>query len=238
MNVALIGYGKMGQLVEKTIEKENDMKIVHIVEMDDFSGLNNCKEHVDVIVDFSHPNNLEQLSAYVRKNHTPVVIGTTGFNETQIKEIHHLKEYAPVVFTANFSLGITVFGRVLKQIAPVLKDSFDIEIVEAHHNQKVDAPSGTAKLLLNCCNPDKEFEEVFQRPLVGKRGKEIGVHAIRGGNVAGDHTVMFLGEDETFEITHKAGSKQIFVNGAVHACKFIVDKPNGLYTMEDILFGN
>ena len=236
MNVGLIGYGKMGQLVEATINKQDDMKLVQIIEMDDFSKLNNCKEHVDVLIDFSHPNNLEQLVSYVRKHHTPVVIGTTGYNEEQIKEIHKLKDYAPVIFTANFSLGITVFAKVLQYITPILKDNFDIEIVEAHHNQKVDAPSGTAKLLLSCCNPDKEYKEVFHRPEKGKRGKEIGIHSIRGGNVAGEHTVMFLGEDEIFEIKHKAESKQIFVNGAIVAARFATKQSNGLYTMEDVLF--
>ena len=146
---------------------------------------------------------------------------------------------APVLWSANFSLGVAVLYRALRTVSDVLKPDFDIEITETHHNQKADAPSGTAKLLLEAIDPGHALTPVYGREgNRGKRGKnEIGVHALRGGSVAGTHTVHFFGPDEEFEITHRAAIRQIFVNGALHMARLLPGKPNGLYDLQKILFG-
>lgn len=143
----------------------------------------------------------------------------------------------PVVYTSNFSLGITIFQQILKQITPVLRDAFDIEMIEKHHNRKLDAPSGTAKMLLAAIEEGKEYKKVYGREGFGKRGEEIGIHSIRAGSIAGEHTVLFAGEDEILEITHRAGSNRIFANGAVLAALFAAGQKPGLYNMSDVLFG-
>ncbi len=146
---------------------------------------------------------------------------------------------APVLHAANFSLGIAVFRRALAQVSDTLKPAFDIEIEEIHHNQKADAPSGTAKLLLSAIDPAGEYTPVYGRE--GNTGartpKEIGVHALRGGTVAGTHTVSFFGPDEELSITHRAASRLIFVNGALHAAGLLTGRPKGFYALEDLLFG-
>ena len=144
-----------------------------------------------------------------------------------------------MLHSANFSVGIAVLRRVLSEISGVLRPDFDIEIVETHHNQKADAPSGTAKLLLEAIDPRHELTPVYGREgLCGRRGKnEVGVHALRGGTVAGQHTVHFFGVDETLEFTHAAASRQIFVNGALHMARKLQNFPNGRYDLQEILFG-
>ena len=144
-----------------------------------------------------------------------------------------------MLHSANYSVGVAVFRRALEAVSDVLKPDFDIEIMETHHNQKVDAPSGTAKLLLEAIDPNHEYTPVYGRQgICGKRGgKEIGVHALRGGTEAGTHTVSFFGPDEVFEITHRASSRQIFVNGALHAARKLCRMPKGRYELSDILFG-
>ena len=153
--------------------------------------------------------------------------------------MRELSAYAPVLYAANYSLGVAVFRRVLSQISDTLKPSFDIEIEETHHNQKADAPSGTAKLLLEAIDPAGEYTPVYGREgNVGRRmKKEIGVHALRGGTVAGTHTVHFFGLDEELEITHRAASRQIFVSGALHAAHLLEGKAKGWYSLENLLFG-
>lgn len=237
LKVLVVGYGTMGKLLVNTINRFDDMKVVMIVDETDHPDLSVLQELPDVIIDFSHPDNLHWIIEFVKEHHTPYVCGATGHNDDQIKQVHELGKYAPIVFQGNFSLGVAVFQEVLKLITPMLEDTFDMEIVETHHNQKQDAPSGTAKMLAAAMNPDHVYTEVNGRcGMVGKRKKEIGIHAIRGGSVAGEHTVMYLGEDESIEIKHKATSKQIFVNGAIKAARFTQGKEYGMYTMKDILF--
>lgn len=236
LKIMVVGVGKMGSLLMDTIQRSDDLELGAVFDGFTTPDLSEVGE-INAIIDFSHPNNLAWIAPYVKANHVPYVCGTTGHNEEQKALIQSLSEYAPIVFQYNFSLGIAVFQEVLKLITPMLKDSYDIEVVETHHNQKQDAPSGTAKMLVEAMNPDKEYEEVHGRNgFVGKRGKEIGIHAIRGGTVAGEHSVFFLGEDEAIEIKHTATSKQIFINGALRAARFIQNKTSGSYTMKDILF--
>ena len=190
-------------------------------------------------MDFSRPEAVPYIAEYVRRTGTPVLSGTTGMSAAQKAELESLGQYAPVLWSANYSLGIAVLYRALKVIAPVLGDDYDIEITEIHHNQKEDAPSGTAKLLLDAVDPDHALTPVYGREgIVGKRtAKEVGIHAVRGGTVAGTHTVRFFGVDEELEFTHRAASRQIFVNGALHMARLLPGKPNGVYDLQKILFG-
>ncbi len=235
MRVALVGYGAMGQLVEKKLVDAGHV-VAGVVSLGMLDDLNQITSPFDVIIDFSHPSYLDMILTYVKQHNTPLVVATTGYTQEQIEAILDCAKHHPVVYTANFSLGITVFEEVLKQITPILEESFDIEVIEKHHNKKVDAPSGTAKMLVNAINQDKRYEEVNGRVGMSKRGKEIGIHAVRGGTIVGEHSVIFAGEDEVFEIKHEAHSKNIFVNGAIKAASFIVGKDAGLYNMNDVLF--
>ena len=237
LNILVAGFGKMGRLVVDSIQKQEDMQVVMIADGTQKPDLSTLQEELHAIIDFSHPANLEWIAPYVKQHHTPYICGTTGHSDMQKQEINALGMYAPIVFQANFSLGIAVMQEILKMVTPLLEDSFDMEVIEAHHNQKQDAPSGTAKMLVDILNKDHAYEEVHGREgFIGKRQKEIGIHAVRGGTVAGEHSVLYLGEDEVLEIKHTANSKQIFVNGALRAARFIQNKPYGTYTMKDILF--
>ncbi|MEG0803742.1 MAG: 4-hydroxy-tetrahydrodipicolinate reductase, partial [Pygmaiobacter sp.] len=209
-----------------------------IFDSKNIDALSSLDTAVDVAIDFSTPAVLPQVAAYVRRTHTPLLSGTTGYAEEQLADLHELGNAAAVLYSANYSLGVAVMARALGQMAAVLKE-FDIEVVETHHNQKADAPSGTAKLLVDAVDPTHNLTPVYGREgYCGKRGKrEIGVHAIRGGTVAGEHTVSFFGEDEVLEITHKAASRRIFANGALHAARALAALPHGFYTLQDILFG-
>ncbi len=235
MKVALVGYGTMGKIAEqKLIEKGHHISgIVSLGLLNDLSEITN---EIDVIIDFSHPSYLDMICTYVSETNTPVVFATTGFNESQIQKIKQLGCHHPVVYTANFSLGITVLEEVLKQITPILEDSFDIEVIEKHHNKKIDSPSGTAKMLVDVLNENKKYEVVNGREGMSKRAKEIGVHAIRGGSIVGEHSVIFAGDDEVLEIKHEAHSKNIFVLGAIQAASFVASKEAGLYNMNNVLF--
>lgn len=237
MKVALMGHGRMGKLLEEIINAKEGMEVAGIVDVGYLEKFEDIEEGFDVIVDYSHPDNLEKIYEYTLKHHTPLVIATTGYTKEQVDKVKEISAKSPVVYTANFSLGITVMEHVLRDITPILKESFDMEIVERHHNQKLDAPSGTAKMLAFAMNPLGEFKEIHGRTGEAKRGKEIGVHAVRGGNIAGDHTVIFAGEDEVLEITHKAGSRKIFALGAVKAAEFAISQKQGLYSMGEVLFG-
>ena len=237
MNIILCGYGKMGAMLESLILPREDMTILGVVHPGLYESALDVPGVADVIIDFSYPGNLEGILARAKRDHCAVVLGTTGLTEEQALTIKEAAREVPIVHSSNFSLGVAVLRRAVAMVAPLLKDSFDIEIVETHHNQKVDAPSGTAKQLLNAVDPQGERERVYGREgIVGKRGREIGVHALRGGTVAGEHSVFFFGEDETLEFRHSAASRRIFAVGALKAAEKAVGKAPGLYGIDDILF--
>lgn len=237
MNIAILGAGAMGTVLTQMINAREDVTQVGTIEPTNGETLYDIEEKVDVVIDFSNPNNLEMLVDYAIANSCAAIIATTGFSQEQQQMIVDMAQQVPVVFAANFSLGITVMARVLEEITPILEDSFDMEIIEKHHNKKLDSPSGTAKMLVKAMNANHTYEEVHGREGNRKRGKEIGIHAIRGGTIAGEHTAIFAGEDEILEIKHTAGSKKIFAAGAVKAALFTQTAGSGLYNMEDVLFG-
>jgi 4-hydroxy-tetrahydrodipicolinate reductase len=236
MNIAVLGSGAMGNVLAQMIESKEGFSLAGVVEPLNGEKLDDLAD-VDVVIDFSNPANLEMLVSYCEANNCPAVIATTGFNTDQLLEIQLLATKVPVVFSANYSLGINIMKRVIAQITPVLEDTFDIEIIEKHHNKKLDSPSGTALMLLNAADPDESYDHVFGREGNRKRGKEIGIHAVRGGTIAGEHTVMYAGDDEIIEIKHTANSKKIFAAGAIKAAAFTGKVGVGYYTMEEVLFG-
>ena len=237
MNILLIGYGRMGKLIEQTATAAGD-RIAGTIDLDNIDSLATLGKVADVAIDFSNPSTLAQVEDYVRRTGTPLLSGTTGYSDEQMARIRALGTYAPVLHSGNYSVGIAVFRRVLEQISDIFKPDFDIEITEIHHNQKVDAPSGTALMLRDAVDNAHEYNTVYGRQgAVGKRPqKEIGMHSLRGGTVAGVHTVSFFGPDEEFEITHRAASRQIFVNGALHMARILKDMPKGVYDLQKLLF--
>ncbi len=242
MDIILFGAsGKMGTVLSKILEEDLDMRIVAGVDkkstanyfpvyQDPFT----IKETASVIIDFSHPSLLKSLLSYAIKQKLPIVIATTGFNESDLELINDAGVMIPIFLSANMSLGINILKNILRRYKKVLKE-YDIEIIEKHHNQKLDAPSGTALALASTINENEEYELVMGRNSAKKRGKkEIGIHAIRGGTIVGEHSIIFAGTDEILEFKHTALKKEIFAHGAIKAAKFIVNKQAGLYTMDDI----
>ncbi|MCL1949966.1 MAG: 4-hydroxy-tetrahydrodipicolinate reductase [Turicibacter sp.] len=230
MNVLLIGTGAMGKIVQEKLKPDHDVR-----------PISNFSEPVagnfDLIIDFSHPSNLASLEKYVKAHPTPLVIATTGYDEKQIAQIEALGKLMPVLFSANFSMGVILMNRLIKEMARVLSDSFDIEVIEKHHHLKVDAPSGTAKMLVDSLNDGLGYEVVHGREGMAKRTKqEIGVHTIRGGSIVGEHEVLFAGADEIISIKHEALSKSIFATGAIRGGLWLTQQGIGLYNMEDVLF--
>ncbi|MBQ7916004.1 MAG: 4-hydroxy-tetrahydrodipicolinate reductase [Firmicutes bacterium] len=236
MKILLTGYGRMGQFVEQ-IATQRGHEVIGHVDVNNVPDLETLPA-ADVVIDFSHPSMLDALGAYVKRTGTALVSGTTGYQAEHMAKLQELAGFAPVLHSANYSLGVAMFKYLLQQLPAQLKESFDIEILEKHHNKKVDAPSGTAKMLLDAIDPDHEKKVVTGRDgMCGARTKdEIGVMALRGGTVAGEHTVYLFGEDETLSITHSAASRRIFAVGAVQAAEKMVGKEKGYYLLDQILF--
>lgn len=237
MKILLIGHGRMGHLIEQTALSGGDA-IGGIIDIGNLGDLETIGKVADVAVDFSAPEALPAVARYIRRTGTPLLSGVTGLSDAELAVFDDLGRYAPVIHSANYSLGVAVFRRALQDLAAALED-FDVEIVETHHNRKADAPSGTAKLLLDAVDPHHKKTPVYGRQgIVGPRERrEIGMHSLRGGTEAGTHTVSFFGPDEVLEITHRASSRQIFVSGALHAARKLYKLPKGRYELQDILFG-
>lgn len=239
--------GKMGRRIAESAAAREDCKIVAGIDvsaqpLDDFpvfSSPAQCSEQADVIIDFSHPNALPALLDYALKTRTPAVIATTGLSSEQIASIEAASKQIPLFFTANMSLGVNLLAELAKKAAIVLGGQFDIEIIEKHHNQKIDAPSGTALMLANEISSVMRTppQYVFDRHAVRKKRdpNDIGIHAVRGGTIVGEHEVLFAGPDETISLTHSATSKEVFATGSLNAAVFLCGKPTGLYNMGDLL---
>ena len=233
MKIAVIGQGRMGSL----LVEEANRRGYETVSGDclDPDRVLEAKDTIDVYVDFSHPDNLDFILETAKGSNAAFVLGTTGYSDEQLEKIHEEAKTRAVFYSSNYSLGVAVLKELAASAAKILA-SWDKEIVELHHNQKADAPSGTALSLLEAIDPDNEYEHVFGRyGKPGARKKEIGIHALRGGTAAGDHEILFLGEQETVRISHSAQNRQIFVNGAIDAAGFIAGKPAGLYSMPDLI---
>lgn len=247
INILLNGAcGKMGTMIASTTKSFDNLNIAAGV--DRFKGgsafpiydnIFECSEQIDVILDFSRPDSLDSILAFAKEKALPVVLCTTGYSSEQLVKIEKASTEIPIFRSANMSLGINVINTVLKKISPFLYNNFDIEIIEKHHNQKVDAPSGTALLLANTIKDSisEETNFVYGREGTGRRNKsDIGLHAIRGGSIVGDHDVIFAGQGEIIEISHSAQSREVFAVGALKACEFMYKKEAGqVYSMDDLI---
>lgn len=193
----------------------------------------------DVIIDFSHPLTLDALLSYGKMNNVPLVLATTGYSEEQIGRIHAAAEQIPIFFTFNMSLGINLLCELAKKAAQVLGGQYDIEIVEKHHNQKIDAPSGTAIMLAESVNEacGGGFRYVYDRhsQRMKRDSREIGIHSVRGGTIVGEHEVIFAGRDEVITLSHAAYSKEVFATGSLNAAEFLAGRGRGLYSMADLV---
>ena len=246
--IAICGAnGKMGKTIYNCISAREDCKVIAGIDINteqyaDFPIIDspsNLPEKPDVIIDYSNPASLDGLLEYCLSTGTPIVLATTGYSDEQINKIKSAAEQIPVFFTFNMSLGINLLVQLAKKAASVLGDQFDIEIVEKHHNQKIDAPSGTAIMLANAINEtlDNKYHYVYDRHSQRKKRdkNEIGMHAIRGGTIVGEHDVIFAGHDEVITLSHSAASKSVFAEGSINAAVYLSDKPAGLYDMSSLV---
>ena len=243
MKIVVYGAGVMAQYVKESIinSKNEFVGFVDPLGKGDFVNLKgeNSNVEYDAIIDFSHFSLIDDvLEAGIAKK-VPVLVATTGHTEEQLKKIEKAAELIPVIKATNTSLGVNIVNEIVAFATKLLKD-FDIEIVEKHHNRKIDAPSGTASTLLEIVKENlddgNDYRTVYGREGYSKRAeKEIGVHAIRGGNIVGEHTVIYAKNDEIIEIKHEALSRKMFSDGAVKAIEFLKGKDAGKYTMRDVL---
>ena len=239
LRIALVGNGRMGKVIARLAEEAGHTVLGFVGPGDakkpqEIPGI----ETADAIMDFSYPGNLEALLETGVRLNLPLVIGTTGLTEEQGEAIRRAAEKIPVVWADNFSTGVTVLLRLAREAAAVLGETWDIELTETHHRMKADAPSGTAKALLRAMDPEGKHPLIYGREgRPGERGREIGVHSLRGGTVAGEHRVQFFGAMEEVELRHRADSREIFARGALTAAGFASQAKPGLYDMEDVLFG-
>ncbi len=238
--------GKMGHVIQSVVAGRDDCEIVAGVDINTestgfpvYSTFGEIKETADVIIDFSNPALLDSMLAFSEDKKIPVVIATTGYDDKQKKQIEKASEKCAVFFTYNMSMGINLLANLAKKATEVLGSDFDIEIVEKHHNQKIDAPSGTALMLADaiCEEIDEPVKYEYDRhSRREKRTKnEIGMHSVRGGTIVGEHEIIFAGRDEIITLSHSARSKEIFAVGAVNAAVFMSGKDSGMYSMKDLI---
>ena len=240
--------GKMGQVISAICKEDPQIEIVAGVDLYDgikndypvFPNISVCDVKADVIIDFSNAKAVDDLLVYSVDKKIPVVLCTTGLSEEQMEQVKAASEQVAVLKSANMSLGINLLMQLLAQAATILAPAgFDMEIVEKHHNQKLDAPSGTALALADSMNEalDEAYTYTYDRSQKRKKRDkyEIGLSSVRGGNIVGEHEVIFAGQDEVIEFKHTAYSKAVFAKGAVEAAKFLKGKPAGHYDMADVI---
>lgn len=240
--------GKMGRVITDIVSNDDECEIVAGVDPSDgviqkypvFKSISDVNVDADVVIDFSSAKAVDKLLDWCETKNMPVVLCTTGLSDEQLARVSETAKKIAVLRSANMSLGINMLLKELKSVTSILAPAgFDIEIVEKHHNQKVDAPSGTALALADSINEElkKEYNYVYDRSKERKKRdkKEIGISAVRGGSIVGEHEVIFAGTDEVITITHTAYSKAIFANGAVAASKFLKGKNAGMYNMSDVI---
>lgn len=238
--------GRMGKVIVEMASADEDVTIVAGADPNQtsvgfpvYACAPECREDFDVIIDFSHISALPDVLRLSSDRQKPLVLCTTGLSEENKKSLFALSEIVPVFYSGNMSLGINVLMRLVKQAASILYPDFDIEIVEAHHNQKLDAPSGTALMIADAVNEtlDHKLEYVYDRhdKLQKRDKKEISLHAIRGGSIIGEHQVIFAGSEEILTVSHSAINRNVFARGAIAAAKFMPGKKAGMYSMTDLV---
>jgi 4-hydroxy-tetrahydrodipicolinate reductase len=248
MNILLSGCsGAMGKMLIEVIGNDPELQIVagydakpcNELDFPVYQNLSLCKEDVDVIIDFSHFLAFDGIMTYASDNKIPLVIATTGLSDEDNLRIKNASNFFPVFQTANMSLGINIMKELAQIAAAIFESGFDIEIIEKHHNKKADSPSGTALMLANGINNSLQNKKEY---IYGREGRnckrtknEMGIHAIRGGTIAGEHSIIFAGNDEIIELKHTATSKKVFANGAVKAAKYLVQQKPGLYDMKKLI---
>lgn len=250
INIILSGcMGKMGKVIASAVEQNDEFNICAGVDtmassasgfsFPVYSNISKVAEKGDVIIDFSRPDALPTLLHYAKANRIPLVLASTGYNKNDKTSIEYAAENIPIMYSSNMSLGVNILKLLSASASASLNSSFDIEIVEKHHSQKVDAPSGTAMMLADAVNEAAggDLEYIFDRHerSMARPKRELGLHAVRGGSITGDHTVIFAGQDEVIELTHRAYSRNIYAVGALKASAFIVKMPCGLYDMTSLL---
>ena len=239
--------GKMGKVISDCCNENSEYKIVAGVDVRNemyadfpvYASIADVAEEADTIIDFSHPSALSSVLEFAVSENLPAVIATTGLSPDQTALVKETGKKVPVFFTANMSLGVNLMVALSKKATQVLGGNFDIEIIEKHHNQKIDAPSGTALMLADAINAelDNSVQYMFDRHSrrIKRAKNEIGIHSVRGGTIVGEHEVIFAGRDETLSIVHSATSKEVFAVGALKAAAFISGKAAGLYDMSDMI---
>lgn len=238
--------GKMGAAVRNIVNERRDCKIVAGVDrapaelgFSVYQDIGAVTEPVDVVVDFSHPSALEPILLYCKANQSAAVLCTTGYSPEQVQAVENAARELPVFYSRNMSLGINLLMELAKTASSVLGQDFDVEIVEAHHNQKIDAPSGTALMLADVVNNTRKNSMKYTYDRHSQRKKrepaELGIHSIRGGTIVGEHQVIFAGQHEVITLSHSAQSKELFAVGAVNAAVFMAEKGPGLYDMGDLI---
>lgn len=239
--------GKMGQVITRIVAQQSDAQIVAGFDLSDhvrntypvYTELSEFSGEADVIIDFSHPDGVLALMDFATRHNIPTVVATTGLSGFQVERLRKASVQIPIFFTANMSLGVNLIIDLAKKAAKLLEGSFDIEIIEKHHNQKIDAPSGTALAIADAMSevltnkPEYIYDRHSSRK---KRGKtEIGLHAVRGGTIVGEHEIIFAGTDEVITLSHSASSKEVFAVGAVKAAVYLASKKPGMYNMTDLV---
>lgn len=249
INLLITGAnGRMGKKVLEASFNSDKLKAVCGVDLTQnlsnpnfpiYAGFDSVTEKIDVLVDFSAPASLDNILAFCLKNNVPAVLCATGYTQVEIDKLTDASKKIAIFRSGNMSLGVNALIELVKKACTSLED-FDIEIIEKHHNQKVDAPSGTALMLADGIKEvcSDKFYTYGREGIVGKRDKnEIGIHAVRGGGIVGEHQVIFASGFETVTLTHQATDRSVFADGAIKACEYIANKKSGLYNMSDVLSG-
>lgn len=248
INIIMHGCGgKMGRVVAEIVANDDACQIVAGIDpgipqadFPVFASPAECSVKADVIIDFSTATAVPALLEFSKAKNIPIVVCTTALNDETMELLEETSKSVAVLKSANMSIGVNLLLDLVQRATQILYDAnFDIEIVEKHHNQKIDAPSGTAMALADAMNEamDQQFHYVYDRSQTSEKRerKEIGMHAVRGGNIVGDHDVIFAGRDEVIELTHRATSREVFAVGAVKAAKYLASQKAGLYSMKDVL---
>ncbi len=248
INILLSGCnGKMGGVISEIVSNDDNAKIICGLDINTetkygypvYAKAEKINEKADVIIDFSHPSALDGILSYAVENNIPIVVATTGLSKEQMEKINKASYSIPVFFSANMSIGVNLLIDLARKATKLLSDKFDIEIIEKHHNQKIDAPSGTALAIADAINEELDipYNYVYDRHSVRKKREksEIGIHAVRGGTIVGEHDVIFAGNNELVTLSHTATSKEIFAEGAVKAAKYLASKTPGMYNMNSLI---